>query len=169
MAEPPIVLTERREHVLLLADKLAKHCKNIITLFGTASAKLRRETMEKLQAIPADVPLVIVATGKYVGEGFDLRGFNTRLAENFGEGIYNNGDYYSMLVHMCQKSEYDFDEIVEKQDTFFEDYLKDVLKEYDGSVYKGLKVKLIFDNKEEIKFFEDCTVTNITFRLDYSE
>lgn len=73
----PIVLTERREHVLLLADKLAKHCKNIITLFGTASAKLRRETMEKLQAIPPNEPLVIIATGKYVGEGFDCPRLDT--------------------------------------------------------------------------------------------
>lgn len=67
----PIVLTERREHVLLIADRLVGHCKNIITLFGAMSAKFRRETMEKLLAIPADEPLVIIATGKYVGEGFD--------------------------------------------------------------------------------------------------
>ena len=73
----PIVLTVRREHVLLLADKLANHCKNVITLFGTASAKLRRETMEKLQAIPADESLVIIATGKYVGEGFDYPRLDT--------------------------------------------------------------------------------------------
>lgn len=73
----PIVLTERREHILLLADKLAGHCKNIIPLFGTASAKLRRETMEKLQVIPADESLVIIATGKYVGEGFDYPRLDT--------------------------------------------------------------------------------------------
>lgn len=73
----PIILTERREHVQLLANRLAGHCKNIITLFGTASAKLRKEAMEKLQAIPADEPLVIVATGKYVGEGFDYPRLDT--------------------------------------------------------------------------------------------
>ena len=33
--------------------------------------------MEKLQAIPADEPLVIVATGKYVGEGFDYPSLDT--------------------------------------------------------------------------------------------
>lgn len=73
----PIILTERREHVLLLADRLAGYCKNIITLFGTASAKLRRETMDRLQAIPEDEQLVIVATGKYVGEGFDYPRLDT--------------------------------------------------------------------------------------------
>ena len=73
----PIILTERREHVLLLADKLANHCQNVITLYGISSAKLRRETMEKLQAIPADEPLAIIATGKYVGEGFDYPRLDT--------------------------------------------------------------------------------------------
>ena len=73
----PIILTERREHVLLVADKLNGHCKNIITLFGTASAKARRETMDRLQAIPEDEQLVIVATGKYVGEGFDYPRLDT--------------------------------------------------------------------------------------------
>ena len=73
----PIILTERREHVLLLADRLNGHCKNIITLFGTASAKLRRETMDKLQAIPESEQLVVVATGKYVGEGFDYPRLDT--------------------------------------------------------------------------------------------
>ena len=73
----PIILTERREHVLLLADRLNGHCTNIITLFGTTSSKARRETMARLQAIPENEQLVIVATGKYVGEGFDYPRLDT--------------------------------------------------------------------------------------------
>ena len=66
----PIVLTERREHVSLIADRLSHCFKNVIQLVGTASAKKRRETLEKLEGIPANESVVIVATGKYVGEGF---------------------------------------------------------------------------------------------------
>lgn len=73
----PIVLTERREHVLKLKDMLNGYCKNIITLFGTSSQKERRETLEKLQTIPDDENLIIIATGKYVGEGFDYPRLNT--------------------------------------------------------------------------------------------
>ena len=72
----PIVLTERREHVALLAERLSC-CKNIIQLVGTASAKERRETLERLEAIPANESVVIVATGKYVGEGFDYPRLDT--------------------------------------------------------------------------------------------
>ena len=73
----PIVLTERREHVLKLKDMLSGHSQNIITLFGTSSQKERRETLEKLQAIPDDENLIIIATGKYVGEGFDYPRLDT--------------------------------------------------------------------------------------------
>jgi len=73
----PIVLTERREHVALLAERLACNCKNVIQLVGTASAKERRETMERLEAIPGDESVIIVATGKYVGEGFDYPRLDT--------------------------------------------------------------------------------------------
>lgn len=73
----PIILTERREHVLYLRERLSGHCKNIITLFGTASQKERRETLQQLEAIPDDKSLLIIATGKYIGEGFDYPRLDT--------------------------------------------------------------------------------------------
>lgn len=73
----PIVLTERREHVLKLKEILSGYCNNIITLFGTSSQKERRETLEKLQAIPDPESLIIIATGRYVGEGFDYPRLDT--------------------------------------------------------------------------------------------
>lgn len=59
----PIVLTKLKEHILLLADMLKPHCKNIIVLMGTASVKERRLAMERLESIHPDEPMVIVATG----------------------------------------------------------------------------------------------------------
>lgn len=73
----PILLTERREHVLRLAALLSEACPNVISLYGTTSAKLRRETMERLQTVPPEEPMVVVATGKYVGEGFDCPRLDT--------------------------------------------------------------------------------------------
>ncbi len=73
----PILLTERREHVEQLASLLSSSCEHVISLYGTASAKLRRESMERLQAVPAEAPLVVIATGKYVGEGFDYPRLDT--------------------------------------------------------------------------------------------
>lgn len=73
----PIVLTERREHVLKLKALLCESCDNIITLFGTSSRKQRRENLEKLQAVPSNKSLIIIATGSYIGEGFDYPRLDT--------------------------------------------------------------------------------------------
>ena len=64
----PIVLTSLTAHVKTLANALTPHCKNVVTLIGSESAKEKRQKMEYLQNVPPSEPLVIVATGKYVGE-----------------------------------------------------------------------------------------------------
>ena len=73
----PIILTERREHVAMLAELLKPCCDNVIEIVGTTSAKSRRETLERLDNIPQEESLVVVATGRYVGEGFDYPRLDT--------------------------------------------------------------------------------------------
>ena len=73
----PIVLTNLTAHVETLANALAPHCKHVITLVGSESAKEKRQKMEYLQNTPPSELLVIVATGKYVGEGFDYPRLDT--------------------------------------------------------------------------------------------
>lgn len=75
----PILLTERREHVERLAALLKADCRNVVTLFGAASEKQRREAMERLCSVQAKDPLLVIATGKYVGEGFDCPRLDTLL------------------------------------------------------------------------------------------
>ena len=73
----PIILTSRTAHVEILANLLKPHCPNVITLVGSESTKEKRQKMEQLQSISSTEPLVIVATGKYVGEGFDYARLDT--------------------------------------------------------------------------------------------
>lgn len=73
----PIVLTSLTSHVEILSGMLANHCKNVITLVGSESVKEKRLKMERLQNIPKGEALVIIATGKYVGEGFDCPRLDT--------------------------------------------------------------------------------------------
>lgn len=75
----PIILTARTAHVDLLAEQCRKICPNVIRLVGNDSAKAKREIMEQLNSVPDDEPLVVVATGKYVGEGFDLSRLDTLM------------------------------------------------------------------------------------------
>ena len=73
----PIILTSRTAHVAILADLFRPHCQNVITLVGSESTKEKRQKIEHLQSIPSTEPLIIVATGKYVGEGFDYARLDT--------------------------------------------------------------------------------------------
>ena len=68
----PIVLTERREHALLLGELLAEEDITFEVLRGGMKAKERKAVMEAL-----DDTQVLVATGKYIGEGFDLPKLDT--------------------------------------------------------------------------------------------
>jgi superfamily II DNA or RNA helicase len=67
----PVVLTERREHLASLVSLLSPHIQNVIVMAGGMGVKQRRQLAEQIAGLPADQPRVIVATGRYLGEGFD--------------------------------------------------------------------------------------------------
>ena len=67
----PILLTERREHLDFFTNQLAKCLKNFIVLRGGIGIKQRRAIAHQLSAIPDDEKRVLLATGRYIGEGFD--------------------------------------------------------------------------------------------------
>lgn len=67
----PIVLTERFEHAQSLYEELRKQVNNVFLLSGRGTVKEKREALEKIKQVPEGTPFVIVATGKYIGEGFD--------------------------------------------------------------------------------------------------
>ncbi|OIQ79445.1 type III restriction enzyme, res subunit [mine drainage metagenome] len=67
----PLVLTERKDHLFLLAEQLKGCTEHIITLYGGMGTKQRRLEMEKLTSLPVGTTRLILATGKLIGEGFD--------------------------------------------------------------------------------------------------
>ena len=67
----PIVLTERKEHVSLLAERIRDFTANVFAMQGGMGAKQRKKLFSEIDAVPDDQPRVIVATGRYLGEGFD--------------------------------------------------------------------------------------------------
>lgn len=67
----PLVLTERKEHVLLLAENVKEFAKNVFVMQGGMGVRQRKELLTDMQEIPEDEGRIIIATGKYLGEGFD--------------------------------------------------------------------------------------------------
>ena len=70
-ARSPVLLTERKIHLDLLVARLIPIVKNVIVLKGGMGDKERRLVSEKLLRIPDEDQRIIVATGRYLGEGFD--------------------------------------------------------------------------------------------------
>jgi superfamily II DNA or RNA helicase/very-short-patch-repair endonuclease len=75
----PILLTERNDHLDCLARQLAPAVRHLVVLRGGMGRKELETTSATLSAIPADEERVLVATGRYVGEGFDDARLDTLL------------------------------------------------------------------------------------------
>ncbi len=77
-----------------------------------------------------------------VKPAFDLAEFNRILETRYFDGIFRNSDYYSFLVQLCQKREYDLSGLEKKQDTFLEGILSGMLRETGEKRYRGLRFRL---------------------------
>jgi very-short-patch-repair endonuclease len=67
----PIVLTERNEHLDRLATVLSPTIRHLVVLRGGMGRKELRTIAGRLAEIPNDEERVLLATGRYIGEGFD--------------------------------------------------------------------------------------------------
>ena len=67
----PIVITERREHLATLAERLRPFVKNIVIFKGGMGHRQRQKIRDQLNSIGDSDERLLLATGKYLGEGFD--------------------------------------------------------------------------------------------------
>lgn len=73
----PIVLTERVEHVEILQALLCARNLRVVTLRGGMGKAKREEAESRLAANGEQFPDVLIATGRYAGEGFDCSRLDT--------------------------------------------------------------------------------------------
>lgn len=67
----PLVLTERTEHLERMQELLGSRVENLVVLRGGMGAGDRKAVAASLKSIPDNSPRVLLATGRYIGEGFD--------------------------------------------------------------------------------------------------
>jgi superfamily II DNA or RNA helicase len=72
-----LVLSQWKEHCLLLADRLRSCDVEPIVLDGGLRKRARSALLDRVECTPHDEPLVVVATGQYLGEGFDCPQLDT--------------------------------------------------------------------------------------------
>jgi superfamily II DNA or RNA helicase len=150
-----LVLTERTAHVQKLYDMLKSEVNNIFILTGRLSAKKRRETNEKLKNIPESENVLIIATGKYIGEGFDYPRLDT-LFLAFPISWKGKLQQYAGRLHRLYEG---------KRDVYIYDYVdihirvleKMYQKRLKGYASIGYKVKSELQEKDEINIIFDNT------------
>jgi superfamily II DNA or RNA helicase len=72
-----LVLSERLEHLDILYNTLKGHVTSLFILKGGLGKKQTQAIMEAIKNVSPNEHRVILATGKYLGEGFDLPSLDT--------------------------------------------------------------------------------------------
>lgn len=75
----PLILTERREHLQRLRALLAEEVPALIALHGEMSAAEARTASRRFEELAEGQPCLVLATGRYIGEGFDEPRLDTLL------------------------------------------------------------------------------------------
>ncbi len=73
----PVVLTERKEHLEILHRMLEGKIPNVIVMKGGLGKKQRQAALCALENLSDDAEKIILATGRYLGEGFDEKRLDT--------------------------------------------------------------------------------------------
>jgi superfamily II DNA or RNA helicase len=66
----PVILTERKDHLEYLQGRFSRFVRNLAVLRGGMNGAERKAADAALH-VPADEERLILATGRYIGEGFD--------------------------------------------------------------------------------------------------
>ena len=66
-----LILTQRTIHVESLAKKIKEQVPDVVTLTGGMGKKSIKQAFQNLVDIPTDRNFILVATGHFIGEGFD--------------------------------------------------------------------------------------------------
>ena len=67
----PLVLTGRTDHLERIRALISDRVPHVFVLKGGMGKKQRTTAAAGIRSVPADQPRVILATGSYIGEGFD--------------------------------------------------------------------------------------------------
>ena len=136
-AETVEAVSEGEEQVYIYEDEIedARIQKNYVLLFENLLQTLERKT------------------------SFTLKEWQEQLKSQLGEKVVRNADYYSFLVHLAQKKEYDVKQMMEKPDTFLEEAVKVFLEE--RKEYHEMSLTLTMQPEEELFLGEHMSVTNL--------
>ena len=150
-----LVLTERVAHVDDLGEMLRQRIPNVICLKGGMGVKRTSILMEELNSIPDTESFVLVATGSYIGEGFDEARLDTLF---LAMPIAWKGTLQQYAGRLHRFSEH-------KKDVQIYDYVDIHVKMLEKMYGKRLKGYAAIGYKAKVGSFPEAP-TNIIFNKD---
>lgn len=99
-------------------------------------------------------------------ESFELRTFNELAGKIFGDALFDNGDYYSFLVHLCQKKEYSFDADKHTMETFLDEIFMECAQKQEYEQYLGMHFTIEPEGQDEITPADGFTISDIHFQVN---
>lgn len=99
-------------------------------------------------------------------ESFELRTFNELAGKIFGDALFDNGDYYSFLVHLCQKKEYSFDTDKHTMETFLDEIFMECAQKQEYEQYLGIHFTIEPEGQDEITPADGFTISDIHFQVN---
>ena len=125
----PLVLTKSREHAVWLYEHLQDKTDHIFLLHGGISEKETTLIRQQMKAVPGDETIVLVATGQYIGEGFNYPRLDTMML-TMPVAWQGNVEQYSGRLYR------DYEE---KKDVIIYDYVDAHIKVLEGMYHKRLR------------------------------
>ena len=149
-----LVLTTRVAHVNSLSDSLKRKIPDVISLTGGMGTKKTAEVLQKISSIPENKPFVLVATGSFIGEGFDESRLDT-LFLAMPVAWKGTLQQYAGRLHRLHKNKKDVQiyDYIDIHVRMLEKMYGKRLKSYSAIGYKA-KVENISDSPTDIIFDE---------------
>ena len=125
----PVILTRYVAHAKMLYEKLNGYAKHTFLLLGEQTARQKNESFTRMKSIPDNESLLLIATGKLIGEGFDFPRLDTLLmaAPVAGE---------SLVIQYAGRLNRDYSP---KNDVIVYDYIDAHIPVFDSMYGKRLK------------------------------
>jgi len=125
----PLVLTKSREHAAYLYEHLREKTDHIFLLHGGRGEKESTLIRQQMKAVPEDETIVLVATGQYIGEGFNYPRLDTMML-TMPVAWQGNVEQYSGRLHRDYET---------KKDVIIYDYVDAHIKVLEGMYQKRLR------------------------------
>ncbi len=125
----PLVITKSREHAEYLYKSLESLADHIFLLEGGRKMKERDEIREQMKSVPVNETVILVATGQYIGEGFNYPRLDTMML-TMPISFEGNVEQYSGRLHRDYKT---------KKDVIIYDYVDMHIPELERMYHKRMK------------------------------